>query len=99
MMGVVRTLGDAQYMPDLKNNLISLGTLDSKWYQIVLEGGCLKVLSGALVITRGKKENNVYFLQGGTVDGRASVSTEKVDSTRLWHMRLGHANESHAPLP
>lgn len=29
--GVVRTLGDVKHVPNLKRNLISLSTLDSKW--------------------------------------------------------------------
>ncbi|KAF3665063.1 Beta-glucosidase 13 [Capsicum annuum] len=41
--GVVRTLGDVRYVPDLKRNLISLSTLDSNSYRCIGEGGVLKV--------------------------------------------------------
>ncbi|KAF3665269.1 Retrovirus-related Pol polyprotein from transposon TNT 1-94 [Capsicum annuum] len=40
--GVVRTLGDVRYVPDLKRNLISLSTLDLSGYRYTGEGGVLK---------------------------------------------------------
>ena len=90
--GVVRTLREVRYVPDFKNNLISLGALDSSGHKIVIEGGVLKVLSGALVIMKGKKKSNLYFLHGCTIIGNSSVSTEEKENlTRLWHMWLGHA--------
>ena len=53
--GVVRTLMEIRYIPDLKKNLISLGSLDSNGCKIVLESGMLKVTSGVLVLMKGKK--------------------------------------------
>ncbi|CAN1242735.1 Retrovirus-related Pol polyprotein from transposon TNT 1-94 [Linum perenne] len=51
--GVVRTLTDVRHIPDLKRNLISLSTLDSKGYKYTGEGGVLKVSKGSLVIMKG----------------------------------------------
>ena len=36
---------------------------------------------------------NLYKVIGSVVIGDAFVATEKVDTTRLWHMRLGHMSE------
>ena len=47
---VVRTLGNVKHVPDLKRNLISLGTLDSKGHKYTGEGGVLKVSKGALIL-------------------------------------------------
>lgn len=96
--GAVRVLTNVRYVPDLKKNLISLGALDSKDFKITIEGGVLKVVYGALVLMKGVRRGNLYLLQGSTVVGRASTvsdtSNETVtDTTRLWHMRLGHAGE------
>ena len=97
--GVIKTLMEVRYIPDLKKNLISLGSLDSNRCKIVLEGGMLKVTSDALVLMKDKREGNLYFLQGSMVIGSASVSSEasganiSSNSTKLWHMRLGHAEE------
>ena len=72
---IIRTIDDVRYVSDLKKNFVSLGTLDSIWHKIVLDGKMLKVISGALMVMRGKKEGNLYFFQGSTVTGSASVSS------------------------
>ncbi|KAK2965970.1 hypothetical protein RJ640_018325 [Escallonia rubra] len=94
--GIVRTLGDVRYIPDLKKNLISLGTLDSIDCSISIKGGVMKVSKGAMVIMKGQKTKNLYKLMGKTVIGGASVSTHagsSNDNSELWHKRLGHLSE------
>ena len=93
--GTIRVLTDVRYVPDLKKNLISLGTLDSKGYKVTIEGGILKVVRGALVAMKGTRKGNLYFLDGSTVTGRVAVSnsSDGSDTSRLWHMRLGHTGE------
>jgi len=47
-------------------------------------------------VMKGKKMNILYILQGSTVSGVAAVSISEdpdVDTTCLWHMRLGHMSE------
>uniref|UniRef100_A0A2N9G8B6 CCHC-type domain-containing protein n=1 Tax=Fagus sylvatica TaxID=28930 RepID=A0A2N9G8B6_FAGSY len=48
--GVVRTLEEVRHIPDMKKNLISLGTLDSKGYSYKFENGIMKVSKGAMVV-------------------------------------------------
>ena len=89
-------LTDVRYIPKLEKNLISLGTLESKGFTIILQNGILKIVSGALVVMKGIKRNNLYLCQGRTTVGTAAAVSEadKVAKTsRLWHMRLGHAGE------
>ncbi|KAK3040178.1 hypothetical protein RJ639_028428 [Escallonia herrerae] len=93
---IVRTLGDVRYIPDLKKNLISLGTLDSINCSISIKGGVMKVSKCAMVIMKGQKIGNLYKLMGETVIGGASVSTHagsSNDNFELWHKRLGHLSE------
>ena len=47
---------------------------------------------------KGVRRSNLYFLQGSIVVGGAATvsdgSKETItDTTKLWHMRLGHAGE------
>ena len=94
--GIVRTLSNVRHVPDLKKNLISLGTLDSNGYKFSTEGEVLRVSKDSLVVMKGKKVNIVYILQGSTVTCDATVSMSEdpdLDTTRLWHMRLGHMSE------
>ena len=96
--GVVRTLGDVRHVPDLKRNLISLSTLDSKGYKYTGEGGVLKIGKGALVMMKGQQRSaRLYVLQGSTVTGDAAVATRSLsedDVIKLWHMRLGHMSDN-----
>ncbi|KAI9174978.1 hypothetical protein LWI28_025573 [Acer negundo] len=62
-----------------------------------MEGGVLKVVRGAFLAMKGTRQRNLYFLDGYTVTGRAAVSSnsddEASDTSRLWHMSLGHVGE------
>ena len=94
--GSTRVLTDVRYIPKLEKNLISLGTLESKGFTIIMQNGILKVVSGALVVMKCISRNNLYHYQGSTVAGTAATISEvdKVaEISRLWHMRLGHAGE------
>ncbi|KAG8493847.1 hypothetical protein CXB51_011132 [Gossypium anomalum] len=96
--GVVRTLSDIRYVPELKRNLISLSTLDSKGYRYTAESGVLKISKGSLVVMKGQRKTaKLYVLQGSTVTGDATVASSSLsddDITKLWHMRLGHMSEN-----
>ena len=88
-------MSDVRYIPDLKKNLISLGTLESLGCKYSAEGGVLKVSKGYLVLLKANRIGSLYFLQGTVVTGSVVVSSSMVenDATKLWHMRLGHMSE------
>ena len=50
--GIVRTLADVRHVPELKKNLISLGTLDSNGYNYKGEGRAIRVSKAALVVMK-----------------------------------------------
>ncbi|KAH9800324.1 hypothetical protein KPL71_000620 [Citrus sinensis] len=94
--GSIQVLTDVRYVPSLKKNLISLGVLESKGLTITLRDGLLKVVAGALTVMKGTRRNNLYYFQGSTVIGSASIVSGKdadLEATKLWHMRLGHTGE------
>ena len=94
--GSTRVLTDVRYIQKLEKNLISLGTLESKGFTIILQNGILKVVSGALVVMKGIRRNNLYLYQGSTAVGTAAAVSEAdkvAEMSRLWHMRLGHDGE------
>ena len=89
-------LTDVRYIPKLEKNLISLGTLESKGFTIIMQNGILKVVSGALMVMKGIRRNILYLYQGSTTVGTAAavLEADKVaEMSRLWHMRLGHTGE------
>ena len=75
--GIVRTLTEIRHIPNLKKNLISLGTLDTLGYKFSTEDGVMKISKGALIVMKGNKVNDLYVLQGSTVYGSVSVSSSQ----------------------
>ena len=97
--GTIRNLTKVLYILNLKKNLISVGFLEFKVFKIAMENGILKVSYGAFVVLRATRKRNMYFLDGSTIVGGATTTfdiTREVasDTTRIWHMRLGHASEN-----
>lgn len=73
--------------------------LESKGFNIVIENGTLKVLFGAWVVMKATRQIKLYFLKGSIVVGGANTVVDKLeevasDTTRLWHMHLGHVGEN-----
>ena len=93
---LTRMLIDVRYIPKLEKNLIFFETLESKGFTIIMQNEILKVVSGALVVMKGIKRNNLYLYQGSTAVGTVAAVSEAnkvAEMSRLWHMRLGHAGE------
>lgn len=92
--GTVRTLSDVRHVPDLRNNLISMGVLDSCGYKGIVQGGVLKISKGILNVMKANEVGNLYKLEGRTKIDQAGVASEDVgESTRLWNQQLGHISE------
>ncbi|GJS00595.1 retrovirus-related pol polyprotein from transposon TNT 1-94 [Tanacetum coccineum] len=85
-----------RYIPELKRNLISLGTLEKEGYTVKLQSGKVKVINGSRVILSGiRRDNCVYSLDGHAMAGELNASVEEKDSlAQVWHKRLGHISEA-----
>jgi len=91
----VRTLCDVRHIPELKKNLISLGTLHKNGFipKADEDRETIKIVKGALTVMKGKITiGNIYKLLGSTVVGGIHSVESHDDNTKLWHMRLGHLN-------
>ena len=94
--GTVRTLCDVMHIPDLKKNLISLGTLHKNGFipKADEDRETIRIIKGALTVMKGKiTARNIYKLLGSTVVGGVHSVESYDDNTKLWHMRLGHLSE------
>lgn len=92
--GSSNILQQVRYVPELKRNLISLGTLESIGYSFKSENGIMKVLKGSLVVMKAMRKNSLYILLGNTILGGAASVEKHVDKTLIWHQRLGHICEN-----
>jgi len=75
----------------LKKNLISVKALEVHGLRGTLGEDIFKILSGSLVVLKGIRCNNLYYLKGSAVTENLVASRHlEGDSTRLWQMRLEH---------
>ena len=51
--GMTSTLKEVRHIPDLKRNLLSLGTLDKSSYNFKVENGKLTISKGVMVFMKG----------------------------------------------
>ena len=92
--GQERTLSNVRHVPGLKKNLPSLGALEAQGCRFVGEGGGVTVTKGSITVLKGDRVRNLYSMVGSIIVGDVSAAAaEKEDTTRLWHMRLGHMSE------
>jgi len=92
--GMVRELKKVRYVPQLKRNLISVGALEILGLEVSIRDGVLKMTKSSIVILKGVRRNNLYYLKGSIVTGQVATSIDSDDdSTRLCYMRLGHTRE------
>ena len=92
--GMIRELKEVRYVPQLKRNLISVGALETLGLVVSIKEGVLKMTKGSMVVLKAVRRNNLYYLNGSTVTRQVAAFTDSdEDSTRLWHMRLGHTGE------
>ncbi|GJY42902.1 retrotransposon protein, putative, ty1-copia subclass [Tanacetum coccineum] len=85
-----------RYIPELKRNLISLGTLEKEGFTVKLQSGKVKVINGSTVVLSGiRRDNCVYSLGSHAMACELNASVEEKDSiAQVWHKRLGHINEA-----
>ncbi|MBA0785838.1 hypothetical protein Gotri_027246 [Gossypium trilobum] len=93
--GMIKTLSDVRYVPDLRKNLISLSILNLKGCIINIELINIKVSCRALILLKGKRANSLYILEDSIVIGKirhpSSVTESK--STCLERRQLGYRRE------
>jgi len=92
--GMVRELKKVSFVPQLKKNLMSVGALEALGLGISGRDGILKMLRGSMVVMKGIRRNNLYYLKDNMDTWQVVTSNSSDDDcTRLWHVRLGHTGE------
>ena len=90
---MVRELKEVSCVPQLKINLILVGSLKVLGSKISARD-VLKMLSGSMFMMKGVRRNNFYYLKGNIVTGQVTIFIDSDDDcTLLWYMRLGYKGE------
>lgn len=96
--GTILHINDILYVPGLKRNLLSVGVLEDKGYEVIFKQGKTylwdkdKDLDSVEVI--GVCEEGLYKVPGQKIQALAP-STESIGE--LWHRRLGHLHHKAFP--
>ena len=81
------------YVPDMKNNILSLGQLLEKGYDIRMKDSHLTILDGGgNQIARVKMLKNRMFVLNIQHDTAKCLNAVISDKDWLWHLRFGHLN-------
>ena len=92
--GMVRELKEVRYVPQLVRNLISVGAFEALGLEVSVRDGVLKMTRGSMVVLKGIRRNDIYYLKSSTVTGKVVTSINSNDDCiRLWHVKLGHTGE------
>jgi hypothetical protein len=102
--GIVFVIPEVFYVPDLKNNLLSLGQLQEKGMKVLIKHGKCKIFhaSKGLIIESKITQNRMFCVharctsEGQKRLGAYMTSSQKclqsatIDQSKLWHCRYGH---------
>lgn len=99
LQGVCYVLSDVYYVPDLRNNLLSVGQLQEKGLDVLFKGGTQKKCC-IFHPTKGKiaesimSANRMYVLITEThtnAEGEGQcLQTDNSEQAEMWHHRYGH---------
>ena len=76
--GIVSELKEVRYVPQLKRNLISIGALKALGHKVSVRHGVLKITKGSVLVLKGVRHNNLFYLMGSMVLGRVTTSISSV---------------------
>ena len=95
----VLVLKDVLYVPDFRQNLISVSKLNESGYSVIFDSG-LSIMRNNKVLIHSVPKGSLYTITCmhkssinvacKTSNKRKSIS--ETDQTQLWHLRLGHIN-------
>jgi len=95
--GVTHVISHVYYIPELKNNLLSIGQLQEKGLSILIEDGKCKVShpKRGQIMKIDMKENRMFVLTATKVPlNPMCFQMELQEESQLWHNRFGHLSYS-----
>ncbi|KAG6470274.1 hypothetical protein ZIOFF_071339 [Zingiber officinale] len=86
-------ISDVYYVPDIKNNLLSIGQLLEKGYDIQMKDLTLSIYDKSNnLITHVTMTKNRLFPLKLSINEEKCFKASTMDSPTLWHLRYGHLN-------
>lgn len=89
--GSVKVMKNVRYVPTLRRNLISTGTLDKLGFTHSGADGKIKFHKNGKLALQGVLRNGLYILDGETItDEACHAEASTTTQVSIWHSRLGH---------
>ena len=67
---------------------------------ISVRDGILKMIKGSMVVMKGIRRDNLYYLKGSAVTGQMETSNSSYDDcTEVWQVKVGHRGERSLQAP
>src|SRR5436190_13941341 len=87
-----KEIKDAIYVPEIKANLLSVSKMTEKGHVVIFDDKkCTVYNEDRDVIVTATKRNDLYVLNELSSE-QSFLSTNKSESSDVWHKRLGHLN-------
>ncbi|WJZ99453.1 hypothetical protein VitviT2T_017897 [Vitis vinifera] len=90
------TLTNVLYVPEIRKNLVSGSLLNNHGFRLVFESNKVVLSKSGMYVGKGYMSDGMWKLNVMTIIksnmNKASTSTYMLESSNLWHGRLGHVN-------
>ena len=96
--GIVKMMQNVRYVPPLRRNLISIGTLDKLGFKHCGGGGNIIFTKNSKVALQGSLINGLYILDGETVIPEICNAEGLRLKVPIWHSHLGHMSYKNLQL-
>ena len=89
--GEHKTLTDVYYIPKLRSNIVSLGQLDERGCQVLIDGGVLRLRDRERkLLTKVKRGRNRLYTLVLRIARPLCLAARCDDAVWRWHARFGH---------
>ena len=91
--GKTLTLNDVLYVPEIRKNLVSGSLLNKHGFRMVFESDKVILSKSGMYVGKGYTTDGLFKLNVMTiVNNKNKSSAYLLESSNLWHGRLGHVN-------
>lgn len=92
--GLTQVIQDVYYVPELSNNLLSIGQLQERNLAILIQDGVCKIFhpSRGLIIETQMTANRMFVILAQAIGEDSCLQMKTASATHLWHCRFAHLN-------
>lgn len=96
--GVIQVVTDVFYIPELKNNLLSIDQLQEKGLAILIQNGACRIYHPrrGLIMQTQMSANRMFVLLALVPQSPTCFKATSEGTTNLWHRRFGQKPQNSA---